>query len=363
MNEHLTEDLIRKVPKVELHEHLDGSVRPSTLIEISKEKNLELPTYDEEELAAWFSRGSREKSLTLYLESFTYTVDAMQDKESLERIAEEEIIDVAADGVVYIEVRFAPALHTHKGLSMTEVVQAVLTGLRNGRRKTGTEFGLILCAMRNELPELSLKVAELAVAFKDQGVVGFDLAGDEAGNPARKHLSAFQFIRNHNFNITIHAGEAFGTESIWQAIQICGAQRIGHGIRITDDMTIKDGKIEKMGSLSEFILDKRIPLENCLTSNVGTGATESFDTHPFPLLYQNSFRVFLSTDNRLMSGTSLTKEMMIAVEHYGFGLKDLEKITLNAMKSAFIHHNDRLRIIYDVIKKGYADIRATDPTL
>ena len=363
MNEYLTEELIRKAPKVELHEHLDGSVRPSTLIEIAKRKHMELPSYDEKELAAWFCRGTKEKSLTLYLESFQYTVDAMQDKESLERIAEEEILDTAADGVVYLEVRFAPALHTHEGLSMDEVVTAVLTGLKNGRRKTGTEFGLILCAMRNELPELSLKVAELAVAFKDQGVVGFDLAGDEAGNPARKHIAAFQFIRNHNFNITIHAGEAFGTESIWQAIQICGAQRIGHGIRITDDMTVKDGKIVKMGSLAEFILDKRIPLEVCLTSNVGTGATDSFASHPFPLLYHNSFRVFLSTDNRLMSGTSLTKEMMTAVENYNLSLADLEKITLNAMKSAFIHHKDRLNIIYNVIKKGYAEIRAADPRL
>lgn len=363
MNGYLTEDLVRRVPKVELHEHLDGSLRPSTLIELAKERQLELPTYDSEELRKWFSRGSDEKSLTLYLESFQYTVDAMQDKESLERVAEEEIIDTASDGVVYIEVRFAPALHTHKGLTMAEVVTAVLTGLKNGRRKTGTEFGLILCAMRNESPELSLKVAELAVAFKNQGVVGFDLAGDESGNPARKHLEAFQFIRNHNFNITIHAGEAFGTESIWQAIQLCGAQRIGHGIRITDDMTIKDGKIAQMGSLSEFILDKRIPLENCLTSNIGTGATESFETHPFPMLYKSGFRVFLCTDNRLMSGTSLTKEMMLAVEHYGFELKDLEKITINAMKSSFLHHNARLRIIYDVIKKGYADIRATDPRL
>ena len=358
----LSEEIIRKAPKVELHEHLDGSVRPETVIELAMKKGMELPSYDPEELAKWFSKGSEEKSLSLYLQSFSITTALMQDKESLRRIAREEIEDLAEDGVVYAEIRFAPILHTKEGLSMDEVVTAVIEGMQEGRKKTGVEFGLILSAMRDQSPEISLRTAELAVAFSERGVVGFDLAGDESGNPAKKHIKAFEFIRAQNFNITIHAGEAFGLESIWQAIQICGAHRIGHGTRLTEDMTIKDGKIMKMGSLAHFVLDKRIPLEMCLTSNVGTGASKSYKDHPFPIFFRNHFRVFLSTDNRLMSGTSLSKEFMIASMEYGLDIRDMEKITLNAMKSAFIHHNKRLKLIYDVIKPGYAAIRESVPT-
>ena len=362
-NHHMiAKEIIRKCPKVELHEHLDGGLRPETIIELAEERNIILPSHDRDELKAWFSKGSAEKSLSLYLEAFSVTVSVMQDKESLKRVAMEELEDLAKDNVVYAEIRFAPILHTEKGLSMEEVVEAVLEGLQEGRRKTGVEFGLILCAMRHQSPELSLEVAELAVAFSERGVVGFDLAGDESGNPAKKHIKAFEFIRAHNFNLTIHAGEAFGLESIWQAIQICGAQRIGHGTRLTDDMLIKDGQILKMGSLAHFIEDKRIPLEMCLTSNIGTGAVKSYAEHPFPIFYRNHFRVFLSSDNRLMSNTNLTEEMAIATEEYNLTLADLEKITLNAMKSAFIHHNKRLKLIYDVIKPGYAAIRESVPT-
>ena len=353
----LDEKIIRKAPKVELHEHLDGSLRPETVIALAEKKGMSLPCSTPEEIAAWFSKGSDEKSLSLYLKSFEVTTALMQDRDSLKRIAREEIEDLAADGVVYAEIRFAPVLHTKEGLSMEDVVSSVIEGLQEGRKSTGVEFGLILSAMRDQSAEISLKTAELAVAFSDRGVVGFDLAGDESGNPAKKHIKAFEFIRAQNFNITIHAGEAFGLESIWQAIQICGAHRIGHGTRLTDDMTIENGKIRKMGTLTHFVLDKRIPLEMCLTSNVGTGAAESYETHPFPLFFRNNFRVFLSTDNRLMSNTSLTKEFYIAAEKYSLDIHDIEKITLNAMKSAFIHHEKRLRLIYDVIKKGYAELR------
>ncbi len=353
----LDEKIIRKAPKVELHEHLDGSLRPETVIALAEKKGMSLPCFTPEEIAAWFSKGSDEKSLSLYLKSFEVTTALMQDRDSLKRIAREEIEDLAADGVVYAEIRFAPVLHTKEGLSMEDVVSSVIEGLQEGRKSTGVEFGLILSAMRDQSAEISLKTAELAVAFSDRGVVGFDLAGDESGNPAKKHIKAFEFIRAQNFNITIHAGEAFGLESIWQAIQICGAHRIGHGTRLTDDMTIENGKIRKMGTLAHFVLDKRIPLEMCLTSNVGTGAAESYETHPFPLFFRNNFRVFLSTDNRLMSNTSLTKEFYIAAEKYSLDIHDIEKITLNAMKSAFIHHEKRLRLIYDVIKKGYAELR------
>ena len=353
----LSEELIRKIPKVELHEHLDGGLRPETIIETAEKKGLPLPSHDRNELALWFRRGAMQKSLPLYLETFDVTVSVMQDRESLRRIAREEIEDLAKENIIYAEIRFSPILHTAGGLTMEEVVSAVLEGLQEGRKETGGEFGLILSAMRHQSPETSEAIASLAAAFSSRGVVGFDLAGDEAGNPPKRHIRAFELIRTHNFNITLHAGEAFGLESIWQAIQICGAHRIGHGTRLTEDMAIEDGRIVKMGSLAHYIMDKRIPIEMCLTSNIDTGAVESYSTHPFPLFFRSGFRVCLCTDNRLMSGTSLTKEMAIAVNEYGLDIRDLEKITTNAMKSAFIHHDKRLELIYGKIKPEYAAIR------
>ena len=353
----LNREIIHKIPKVELHEHLDGGLRPETIISLADERGIEIPSKNKEELASWFHRGCMQKSLSLYLETFSVTTSVMQDKESLFRIAKEEIEDLAKENVVYAEIRFAPSLHTRRGLRPEEVVNAVLDGLNAGKKEYGIEFGLILCAMRHDAPYDTLKTAELAAAFRDRGVVGFDLAGDEYGHPAKNHIEAFQYIKNRNFNITIHAGEAFGIESIWQAVEICGAHRIGHGVRLVEDMTIEEGEIKKMGTLSNYIKDKRIPLEMCLSSNVGTGAVESYEAHPFPILFRNNFRVFLSSDNRLMSDTSLTKEMEIAAAVYGFGIHDLEKCTVNAMKSAFIHHDAKLSIIYNVIKKGYNEIR------
>lgn len=351
-------DIIKKLPKVELHHHLDGGVRPRTVIELAKKYNVEIPEQDPQALQEWFERGCVLKSLPLYLQTFSVTTAVMQTEEALERIACETVHDWKAENIVYGEVRFAPILHTEKGLSMDQAVQAVLAGLNRGKQETGVCFGLILCAMRNQSPEISLEVAKLAVAFRDRGVVAFDLAGEEAGYPPEKHIEAFRYIRRKNFNITIHAGEAFGLESIWQAIQVCGAHRIGHGTRIVDDMSTEGLRIEKMGDLAHFVLDKRIPLEMCLSSNVGTGAAESFASHPFFLLFRNHFRVVLCTDNPLMSNTTLTKEMQIAADNFGLSLKDLEKISVNAMKSAFIHHEEKLRLIYEVIKKQSADIRA-----
>jgi adenosine deaminase len=350
--------MIKHCPKVELHDHLDGGLRCSTIIELAAKEHITLPETDPEKLQAWFIRGGEEKSLELYLRSFAITTSLMQSEEALERIAFEAIEDLAKENVVYAEIRFAPELHTEKGLNLEEIVTSVLKGLERGRKQTKVQFGLILCALRNQSPDNSLEIAELAVAFSERGVVGFDIAGDEYGHPPKKHLEAFQYIRSKNFNITIHAGEAFGVESIWQAIQICGAHRIGHGVRLIEDMVTDGTKIEKMGSLAHFIQDRRIPMEICLTSNVNTGAAASYQAHPFPIFYKNNFRVFLCSDNRLMSNTNLTKEMEIAVREYGLTLRDLEKITINAMKSAFIHHNDKLKIIYDVIKRGYADIRS-----
>ena len=353
----VTRDMIKRVPKVELHDHLDGGLRISTVIELAKKENIDLPSYDEAELKDWFTQGCRRGSLSLYLEAFRYTTAVMQSAENLERIAYEAVLDLHAENVVYAEIRFAPDLHTEKGLSQEEAVSAVLDGVNKGKMETGMQVGIILCAMRTDKPENNLKIAELAAAFSDRGVVAFDLAGDEDGNPPKKYIAAFDYIRGKNFNITIHAGEAFGVESIWQAIQICGAHRIGHGVRLIEDMSIENGSITKLGSLSQFILDRRIPMEMCLSSNVGTGAVQSFETHPFPVFFRNNFRVFLCSDNRLMSDTNLTKEMTIACKKYNLSFRDLEKITLNAMKSAFIHHNERIRIIYDVIKKQYADLR------
>jgi len=353
----VTNAMIEKIPKVELHDHLDGGLRPETILELARENSLELPHDNEKEIALWFHRGADRKNLGLYLEGFSYTVAVMQTRESLERIAYEAIEDRAADGCVYVEIRFAPILHLQKGLNLETVVESVLRGLERGKKEFSVDYGLILCAMRNQESAISLEIAELAVAYRDRGVVGFDIAGDEFGHPPKRHLEAFQHIRNKNFNITIHAGEAFGIESIWQALQICGAQRIGHATRLIEDMVVRGNRIEKMGSLSNFIRDKRIPMEVCLSSNIQTGAARSFDEHPFHIYYRNHFRVFLCTDNRLMSNTTLCKEMSLAVKHFNLTLRDLEKLTLNAMKSAFIHYDERIRIIYDVLKPRFARLR------
>jgi adenosine deaminase len=351
----VTEEMIKRVPKVELHDHLDGGVRPTTIIELAKKEKIKLPTQDAGELAAWFHRGADRKNLALYLEGFATTLAVMQTEEALERIACETLEDLAADNVVYAEIRFAPVLHLGGNLNLETVVRSVLRGLEQGSRKTGVRYGLILCAMRDQT--VSLETAELAVSFREKNVVGFDLAGDEYGHPPKKHLDAFEFIRRMNFNITIHAGEAFGMESIWQAIQYCGAHRIGHATRLLEDMSVHGTRIEKMGSLANFIRDKRVPLEMCLSSNIHTGAATSLDDHPFPIYYRNDFRVFLGTDNRLMSNTTLGKELYLAATHYSLTLRDLEKITINAMKSAFLHYDERIRLIFDVLKPGYARVR------
>ena len=351
----VTEEMIKRLPKVELHHHLDGGVRPHTIIELADKYKVELPETNPDKLADWFHRGADRKNLGLYLQGFGTVLSVMQTEEALERIARETMEDLAKDNIAYVEIRFAPVLHLQGKLNLEKVVQSVLRGLEAGREATGVQFGLILCAMRDQTE--SLETAELAVAFREKGVVGFDLAGDEYGHPPKKHLDAFEFIRRMNFNITIHAGEAFGMESIWQAIQYCGAHRIGHATRLLDDMSIQGTRIEKMGSLAHFIRDKRIPMEMCLSSNIHTGAADSLDSHPFPIYYRNDFRVFLCTDNPLMSNTTLGRELLLAVNHYNLNLRDLEKITINAMKSAFVHYDERIRIIYDVLKPGFARVR------
>lgn len=352
----LDRSFIKSLPKVLLHEHLDGVLRPQTVIELAGEVGYTgLPTDDPEQLAAWFYQGANKGSLPKYLQGFEHTIAVLQTEEALERVAYEQAEDLSHDGIVYFETRFAPIFHTRKGLTHQQVIAAVLKGLERGRQAFGIQSGLIICAMRNM--NISLEMAELAVDFRQRGVVGFDLAGEEGGYPPKKHIDAFHFIQRENFNITVHAGEGYGKESIWQAIQYCGAHRIGHATRLIDDMTIADGRVVKLGDLAQYVLDKRIPLEICLLSNVHTGATPSVAEHPFRIFYQQKFRVFLNTDNRLMSNTTLSREFEVAAETFDLSLNDFEILTINAMKSAFLPYDQRCKFIYSVLKPGYAKAR------
>jgi adenosine deaminase len=356
----IDEAFIRRLPKVLLHDHLDGGLRPQTIIELAKEQRYKgLPTTDSGDLARWFHRGAQRGSLPLYLEGFAHTTGVMQTADALERVAYEMLEDMKRDGVAYVETRFAPVYHLEKGLHLDEVVSAVLAGLERGRKDFDVEYGLIICAMRNM--QRSLEMAELAVDFRERGVVGFDLAGEEGGFPPKKHIDAFHYIQRENFNITLHAGEAFGKESIWQAIQWCGAHRVGHATRLIEDIGLDahdPTKIVKMGYLAQYILDKRIPLEICLSSNVHTGAVESIEQHPFGIYRRYGFRVTLNTDDRLMSDTTMTKELMLAHRAFKLSVDDMEKLAINAMKSAFLPYKRRIQLIYDVIKPGYAKARA-----
>ncbi len=356
----LTRERLRLLPKVLLHDHLDGGLRPQTVIDLAREVGYKgLPSEDPDVLAKWFYSGATRGSLPLFLEGFDHTVAVMQTEEALERVAYEMLEDMKNDGVVYVETRFAPVFHTKKGLHPETVVKAVLKGLKRGKKDFGVGYGIILCAMRNMQPAISSEVAELATDFRDHGVLGFDLAGEEGGYPPKKHIEAFHYMQRMNGNITIHAGEAFGKESIWQAIQWCGAHRIGHATRLMEDITMKGSEVVKLGTLAQYVLDKRIPLEICLTSNLHTGAVKNLRSHPFGTLFKSHFRVTLNTDDRLMSHITLTDEYLAAAETFGLTLDDLEKITINAMKSAFLPYDERLRYIYEVLKPGFSKARAT----
>jgi adenosine deaminase len=276
----------------------------------------------------------------------------MQTRDALGRVACEFLEDMARDGVVYAEVRFAPVFHTGGGLTQDEVVGAVIAGLEEGRLKFGVEWGLILCAMRDRTD--SLEAAELAIRWRDRGVVGFDLAGGEFGHPPKKHIEAFHAIQRANFYITIHAGEAFGPESIWQALQWCGAHRLGHGTRLRNDIEVLPDGALKLGRLAQYILDRRVPLEMCLSSNVHTGACASFEEHPFAMFQRAGFRVFLNTDDRLMSDTEMSKELEIAATTFNLSLVEIEKMTMDAMKSAFAPHQARVDLIQRRLLPNYA---------
>jgi adenosine deaminase len=356
----LTLDEIRRAPKVLLHDHLDGGLRPQTIVDLARQAGYGgLPADDAAGLAEWMAAVAQRGTLELYLEAFQHTVGVMQTKDALIRVAAECAEDLAADGVVYAEVRFAPELHLERNLSLDEVVEAVLEGFRRGSAGRKITVYALLTAMRTAAR--SLEIAELAVRHRDAGVVGFDIAGAEAGNRPSRHLDAFQYAERENFHITIHAGEGFGLPSIWEALQWCGAHRLGHGVRIIDDIDVPDDGEGRpsLGRLASYVRDRRIPLEMCPTSNVQTGAAASIKEHPIGLLREMLFRVTVNTDNRLMSGVSLSSEFHALSEAFGYGWPDVEWLTINAMKSAFAPFDERLWIIDTVIKPGFAELRAS----
>ena len=358
----LARELVHSLPKVLLHEHLDGGLRPQTLLDLAADQGYAgLPESEPDALAKWFQRGADRGSLALYLEGFAHTIAVMQSPDALERIAFEALEDLAEENVVYAELRFAPHFATTDAMDLDAVMDAVHRGCERARAEHGIEYGLIICAMRNETSAHSLEMAQLASSWFDRGVVGFDLAGEEEGHPSKHHVEAFQLIQRRNGSITIHAGESFGPESIWQALQYCGAHRIGHGTRLIEDLGLHDGQVVHMGGLARYILDHRIPIEVCLSSNVHTGATPSLAEHPFPVFLHGGFRVTLNTDNRLMSGVTMTDELVLASEQFGCALGDLERLSVNAMKSAFCGYHDRKRILAERILPAYRQAADANP--
>ena len=356
-----TADQIRRAPKALLHDHLDGGLRPATVVELAHDVRYKnLPTYDADELGRWFVEAASSGSLERYLETFAHTVGVMQTREALVRVAAECAQDLADDNVVYAEVRFAPELHVERGLELDQIVEAVLEGFRLGTQGRRIRIGVLLTALRHAAR--SLEIAELAIRYRDDGVVGFDIAGAEAGYPPTRHLDAFQYMQRENGHFTIHAGEGFGLPSIWEALQWCGADRLGHGVRIVDDIRMVDGRA-LLGRLAAYVRDNRVPLEMCPSSNVQTGAVPSIAEHPIGLLRRLYFRVTVNTDNRLMSGTSMGREFERLVDAFGYGLDDLQWFTVNALKSSFIPFDERLALINDVVKPGYVALRATADSL
>lgn len=352
---HGTADQIRRAPKVLLHDHLDGSMRAATVVELAQEHGYRnLPTTDPDELAQWFTRGADRRNLELYLETFAHTVGVTQTKNGLTRAAAEAAEDLANDGVVYAEIRFAPELHTEEGLTLDEVVESVLEGFRLGSAGRPITIGTLCTAMRTAAR--SYEIAELALRHRDAGVVGFDIAGAEAGHPPSRHLDAFQLVMRESFHITIHAGEAFGLPSIAEALNYCGAERLGHGVRIVDDIKFHDDGSAELGRLAAYVRDCRIPLEMCPTSNVHTGAATSIADHPIGVLKDLRFRVTVNTDNQLMSDVSLSDEFIKLVDAFDYSPADMEWLTINAMKSAFWPFEQRLDIINNQIKPGYTAI-------
>jgi adenosine deaminase len=336
----LTLEFLEKLPKTDLHCHLDGSMRLRTILDLAEQQKVRLPASDEDRLAKLIYPGEECKSLEDYLKAFDVTLTVLQEEEALHRAAFELAEDAARENVRYLEVRYAPVLHTRKRLKLTNIVEAVLSGLREAKRKYGIRYGVILCGIRSINAESSLRMAELCVAYKNRGVVGFDLAGAEYNFPAKDHKEAFQLILNNNVNCTAHAGEAYGPESIAQAIHYCGAHRIGHGTRLREN-----------GDLLNYVNDHRIPLEICPSSNVQTRAVSDFASHPLPFYYNYGLRVTINTDNRLVTNTTVSKELLLAHQHYGFTLDDLKEIIISGFKSAFLPYREKADVLKEINKE------------
>ena len=353
-----TAEQIKRLPKAVIHDHLDGGLRPQTIIDLAAEIDYKLPANDPVELGDWFYEACNSGSLVRYIETFEHTIAVMQTKESIIRVAKECALDLARDGVVYAEVRGAPELFTRKGLTLDEVIEATIAGYRLGESEAKAE-GLtirvesLLCALRQN-PHAQ-EIAQKVVKYRDLGVVGFDIAGPEDGFPPTNQLDTFNYLRQEDAHFTIHAGEAYGLPSIWQAIQMCGAERLGHGVRIIEDIDFSGSK-PALGRLSAYIRDRRIPLELCPTSNLQTGSAKEIASHPIGVLAKLRFRVTINTDNRLMSRTSLTNEMEEVVKAFNWTFQDLQRVTINALKSSFIPFEERLAIIEEVVKPGYLAI-------
>lgn len=341
----LTRSLIAKLPKAELHCHLDGSVRPETLLELGREYGKPMP-HDDAGALREFMIVRDARNLEDYLSRFSITLSVMQRAEALERIAYELLEDAAQDGITYIEVRYSPVLNTVDGLSLGEAVESALRGIARGTRDFGVMGRVIICALRNLPAEKSLELARLAVAYKASGVVALDLAGAEMGNPAGAHAAAFAHAREHDLACTVHAGEGDGPESIRQAVHLCGADRLGHATRLIED-----------ASLAQYVNDRRIALEICLTSNIQTRAASTYEAHPLREYFDHGHNVVLNTDNRLMSGTTLTDEYWYAVQHLGFTMRELRTIARNGFASAFLPWEDRLKLIAEA-EQGFGEVEA-----
>jgi len=336
----LTREFIQSLPKAELHCHLDGSMRVQTIIDLAKEQGVKLPSMDAKKLKGHVSVIDDSITLPKYIKMFDYTLSVLQTPEALERTAYELVEDVHKDGVIYLEVRYSPILHTSKGMSEMQSVDAVLRGLKKGEKEFDVKSAVIVCGIRSISPESSYKLAELSVAYKNKGVVGFDLAGVEENFPAKDHKEAFYLIRNNNINTTIHAGEDYGPESVHQAVHYCGANRIGHGVKLKQD-----------GDLLNYVNDHRIPLECCLSSNLQTGSVDKIENHPFKFYYDYGLRVTLNTDNTLVSNTTLTDEYMLAIKTFHLTMKDIKEIIINSFKSTFIGHRERTILIKEIAQK------------
>jgi adenosine deaminase len=333
----LSLDVIRRLPKTELHCHLDGSVRPRTVLELAQEQGVKLPTAHLGRLTRLMQAGRRTRNLGDYLKIFDITLSVMQQKEALYRIAYELVEDCAEEAVRHLEVRYSPILHRKRRLSFEDIVDPVIAGLRDAGAKRNISTGVIICGIRSMSPKVSIELAELAVAYKGRGVLAFDLAGQEKDYPAKAHREAFDIIHKNNVNSTVHAGEAFGPTSIGQALHYCGAHRIGHGTRLDED----DG-------LLRYVRDHRIPLEMCLSSNVQTRVARTPSAHPFGRYFRLGLRVTLNTDNRLMSATTVSQEIAVAARAFRLSPYEIKRIIINGFKSAFMPYPQKARMLREV---------------